>query len=153
MKSRSLSNPIVLKSIRSLTGLGLVLLTAMPTASVFAEDQAPSPAKTEAPAKPAKAKAAASTGPVECVRLGQRVIAALARDDSGAANQFHNFYIAFKCSPQHLAQAFGCLVNLQAANPGLSNPLPEHVKQCWDDPATIPKVQPQPPAEPAGEKK
>lgn len=127
---------------------GLVLLAAVPMADA---DAAP----TDAPAKlaqlssqsaKAKAKPAAPSEPAECVRTGQRVIAALARDDSGAASQFHNFYVAFKCPPHRLAQAFGCLVNLQAANPGLNNPSPEQVAQCWDDPATLPKVQPQPPA-------
>lgn len=153
MKSRSVAPTRAIKSIRSLAGTSLVLLATLQAASVLAAEPASAQTKAEA-AKAAKPKSAVSTGPIECVRLGQRVIAALARDDSGAANQFHNFYTAFKCSPQHLAQAFGCLVNLQAANPGLSNPLPEHVKQCWDDPATIPKVQqPQPPAEPQGEKK
>jgi hypothetical protein len=72
------------------------------------------------------------------------VIAALARDDSGAANEFHNFYIAFKCPPQHLAQAFGCLVGLQTQHPNISNPSAEQVAQCWEDPTTIPEVKPQP---------
>lgn len=111
----------------------------------------PVPAPAAAPAKPAPAKSvvpAKSVGaslPVECVRTGQHVIAALARDDSGTASQFHNFYVAFKCPPQQLAQAFGCLVKLQTANPGLTNPSPEQVRECWEDPSTLPKVLPPPP--------
>jgi hypothetical protein len=102
---------------------------------------APNPAQ----AKPAvAAKPGGAQLPVECVRTGQRVIAALARDDSGTAGQFHDFYVAFKCPPQRLAQAFGCLVNLQTANPGLSNPSPEQVTQCWDEP--VPASKPPSPA-------
>jgi len=118
----------------------------------------PAVAKPSQPAAPAvqaaavaakvKPKPAAPSESPECVRTGQRVIAALARDDSGAASQFHNFYEAFKCPPLHLAQAFGCLVNLQAANPGLNNPSPEQVNHCWNDPTTLPKVEaPKPPEE------
>ncbi len=155
MKFWSVSPPRAGKIIRGFAGLGLVMLTAMQVAPASAQDAepakaAPAPVK---PAQPVKAKSAAALGPAECVRTGQRVIGALARDDSGAASQFHTFYIAFKCSPQHLAQAFGCLVNLQNATPGLSNPSPEQVKQCWDDPSTLPKVAPPPAQEPAKEKK
>lgn len=107
----------------------------------------PAPAATPAKAAPAKAPASAKSAgaslPIECVRTGQHVIANLARNDSGTANQFHNFYVAFKCPPQHLAQAFGCLVKWQTVNPG-ANPSEEKVKECWEDPATPPK--PQPPA-------
>lgn len=143
-------------------GFGLVMLLALNASAGWAEEAAkPAPAKAEpAAAKPApkaaaeektaakpaaakpKAKPAGSLGTAECVRTGQRVIAALARDDSGAASQFHNFYMAFKCPPPHLAQAFGCLVNLQTANPGLSNPSPEQISQCWENPDEIPKVTP-----------
>ena len=42
------------------------------------------------------------TGPVECIRTGQRTIAALARDDSGAATHFHTFYEAFNLSLIHI---------------------------------------------------
>ncbi|MFZ4698722.1 MAG: hypothetical protein ACOYMG_01605 [Candidatus Methylumidiphilus sp.] len=164
-----------------LPALGLILIAAMPPSPAVAEDAAKpaatSAAKPESPAtRPAKlgqtakpedlahnpakaalaakpkAKPAAYLGTAECVRTGQRVIAALARDDSGAASQFHTFYTAFKCPPPQLALAFGCLVNLQKANPGLSNPTPEQVTQCWEEPSEIPKVQPQPAADGAGEK-
>jgi hypothetical protein len=160
--------------------LGLVVLAAMPVSYAVAED-APKPAaataaksepsapkqpaavaaksdapsaKSAKPVQPAKAKAkpATNVGTAECVRTGQRVIAALARDDSGAASQFHTFYTAFMCSPQHLAQAFGCLVNLQSAHPGLSNPTPEQVTQCWEDPLEMPAVLPQQGADGAGDK-
>ena len=146
------------KNTRGFAGIGLVMLAAAPAAPVFAQDAQPAaasakPATPVKPAQPAKAKSAAALGPAECVRTGQRVISALARDDSGAASQFHTFYVAFKCSPQHLAQAFGCLVNLQSVTPGLSNPSPEQVKQCWDDPSVLPKVTAQPAPQPAGEKK
>ena len=124
---------------------------AQPVQPAKSESLAPNPDKISAVLKP-KAKPAPAVGTAECVRTGQRVIAALARDDSGTASQFHNFYSAFKCSPQHLAQAFGCLVNLQLANPGLSNPPQEQVTQCWEDPAVIPKVHPQPGTDSAGEK-
>ncbi len=122
-----------------------------PTQPAKPENLAPNPEKISPVLKP-KAKPAPIVGTAECVRTGQRVIAALARDDSGTASQFHNFYAAFKCSQQHLAQAFGCLVNLQLANPGLSNPSQEQVTQCWEDPAVIPKVHPQPGTDSAGEK-
>ena len=148
-----------------LSALGFILLTAMPLCSALAEDA--SKPNTPAQAKPesqagktaksegivskagqavkSKAKAPVISGSAECVRTGQRVIAALARDDSGAASQFHTFYTAFKCSPQNLALSFGCLVNLQKANPGLSNPSQEQVSQCWEQPSEIPKVLPPPP--------
>lgn len=115
-----------------------------PTDTPAVAAASPAPEATKSKAKPTVVAESA-----ECVRTGQRVIATLARDDSGAASQFYNFYsTAFKCPPQKLAQAFGCLVNLQTVNPGLANPSPEQVAQCWNDPATPPRVlpQPQPPA-------
>jgi hypothetical protein len=151
----------------------LALLAALPAAAPYAEEAAkatsasaktvPSPAKpaphgkTEIAAKPAPAPAPVAVVkpkpgtlfPAECIRTGQRVIAALARDDSGAASQFHNFYTAFKCSPTHLAQSFGCLVTLQTSTPGLSNPSPEQVSLCWDNPSEPPKVPAPPPPPPA----
>ena len=128
-----------------------------PAASAPAETSAAPPAnsaKTAQPiAKPAKAKPALPAEPPECVRTGQRVITALARDDSGAATQFHKFYEAFKCPAPRLTQAFRCLVNLQTANPGLTNPTPEQVTQCWRNPATLPRVEaPKPSAKAPGEK-
>lgn len=177
MKSCSVATPHAVNRLRGLAGLGLVVLAAMPFSSALAEPPAaapatkaeaapvpapakpaPAPTKTEAapavkaataPAKvAAPAKPAIPAAPAECIRTGQRVIAALARDDTGAATQFFAFYNAFKCPPAHLTQAFACLVKLQAANPGLSNPSPEQVGQCWDDPAVIPKVLPPPPPQP-----
>ena len=176
MKLCSVATPRAVYRLPGLVGLGLIALAAMPFPCASAEPSATAtPAKTEAtpassPAKPpapsakpaaeaakvvepAKAvvssKPAAPSAPAECVRTGQRVIAALARDDTGAATQFFAFYNAFKCSPTHLTQAFACLVKLQAANPGLSNPSPEQVGQCWEDPAVIPKVLPPPAPQPA----
>lgn len=132
-------------------------LASLMALNVNAEEPAKPAAPTQAAAptaKPAispvkaKAKPAVPAEPPECIRTGHRVIAALARDDSGAASQFHKFYEAFRCPPTRLAQAFGCLVNLQTANPGLNNPTPEQVEGCWDDPATLPKVEaPKPPAQ------
>ncbi|MFM8331364.1 MAG: hypothetical protein ACKN9T_06720 [Candidatus Methylumidiphilus sp.] len=113
-----------------------------PTTGTVAAATKPAPTAKPAPAKPVPAV------PAECVRTGQRVIAALARDDTGAASQFFAFYNSFKCPPPHLAQAFGCLVNLQTVNPGLANPTQEQVAQCWTDPATPPKVIPPPPPPP-----
>jgi hypothetical protein len=97
----------------------------------------------------AKTRSRISSGPPECLRTGQRTIAALARDDSGAAGQFYNFYVGFKCPPQRLAQAFGCLVRLQSENPNLTNPSSEQVSQCWADPSVMPEAgEPQAPASP-----
>jgi len=143
------------KAIRNAIGAGAALacLSAVtayaeetpPAASVPAETSATPPAnsaKTAQPmAKPAKAKAALPAEQPECIRTGQRVITALARDDSGAATQFHKFYEAFKCPEPRLTQAFRCLVNLQTANPGLTNPTPEQVAQCWQNPAALPRVE------------
>jgi hypothetical protein len=170
MKFWSVTTPPARRAAGGLATLGLIMLAATPAAHVLAGD-APKPpvaatskpdaqpathqARPATPSLPAKAKAKpanAVSGTAECVRTGQRVIAALARDDSGAANQFHTFYMAFKCSPQHLAHAFGCLVNLQAAHPGLSNPSPEQVTECWEEPSEMPKVQPPPAADGSGEK-
>lgn len=145
---------------RRLSGAAVALLAGLAASSAWAENaagakpQAAAPAPVPAKATPAAKPAPKPVGPAECVRTGQRVIAALARDDSGAASQFHTFYTAFKCPPQHLAQAFGCLVGLQTKNPSISNPSPEQVSQCWDDPTTIPEVKPpQPETPPAGEAK
>lgn len=124
-----------------------VLSATLPAPVLGAEAAAPPAAKTSKAAPPAKPHPKFQ-GSAECVRTGQRVIAALARDDSGAAEQFHTFYTAFKCPPQHLAQAFGCLVALQTQHPNISNPSPEQVTQCWEDPATIPAVKPEPPVQP-----
>jgi hypothetical protein len=144
---------------RALAAAGLALFLGLAQSSAWAEEPAaaPAPVKPTAPAKavqPAKPHPKTFTGPAECIRTGQRVVAALARDDSGAANQFYTFYTAFKCPTPHLAQAFGCLVGLQTQNPSISNPSPEQVQQCWNDPATIPEVKPaQPETPPAGEAK
>jgi hypothetical protein len=139
------------RSHRALAGAGLALLVSLSASSVRAENAAGAKAEVSAKAAhPAKPRAKAAE-PAECVRTGKRVIAALARDDSGAANQFHTFYTAFKCPPQHLAQAFGCLVGLQTQHPSISNPSPEQVSQCWEDPATIPEVKPQPQPQPQPE--
>ena len=164
MKFWSVATPLVRNVTVALGCVGLIALMALPSSPVQAEETAKaSPAKADAQAaKPAKAtkpvpapklKARpAYQGTAECERTGQRVIAALARDDSGAASQFHTFYVAFGCSAPHLAQAFGCLVNLQASNPGLSNPSPEQVTQCWESPQETPVVHEQPSAEGTGEK-
>lgn len=161
MKLSKVAAPCGSQTIRGLAGLGLTVLALLAAVSAQAEDAA-KPAPAAAPAKAAPAAVAAKPAatpaapkpvatkpapvmPAECVRTGQRVIAALARDDTGAASQFHAFYVNFKCSPTQLAQAFGCLVNLQTANPSVANPAPEHVSQCWNDPATVPKVAPPPP--------
>ncbi len=134
-----------------------MILLAAAAGPAVAEDQKPGsgPSKSIVPkTKPAKKPAPKTDpGPPECMRVGQRVIAALARDDSGAARQFYDFYTAFKCPPQHLPRAFGCLVALQTTNPSLASPSPEHVTQCWEDPSTVPVVQPPPPATAPDEKK
>lgn len=157
MKLRNVTSPHPVKGILGLVGLGLIAFAAAPISyaaqpkdsqPVAAPAQA-APAQAAPAATPAKAsapaKSAGATQPVECVRTGQRVIAALARDDSGTASQFHAFYTAFKCPPQQLAQAFGCLVKLQAATPSLTNPSAEQVAACWDE-AIQAKAQPHPPA-------
>jgi len=177
MKFCRVTTPSVNNAILGLVKIGLFVLMLVP-ASIVVADNAPntpsaSAAKPETtatnPVKPAPVVKTVSTIPAanvasnqtkpssvarpkakpECVRTGQRVIAALARDDSGAASQFHTFYSAFNCSSAHLAQAFGCLVNLQTANPGLSNPTLEQVTQCWDDPTVIPKISNTPSDKPA----
>jgi vacuolar-type H+-ATPase subunit I/STV1 len=107
-------------------------------------------AEKAAAEKAAAIAKAAALVPAECVRTGERVIAALSRDDAGAANQFFNFYNTFKCSQPHLAQAFGCLVKFQTTNPAIANPSVEAIKQCWDDPSSLPKAPP-PVATPAPE--
>lgn len=173
MKFWSVATPLVRNVTVAFGCVGLIALMALPVSPVHAEETAKaspaSPAKTDAQAaKPAKAAKQVTVnkpvpvpklkarpayqGTAECLRTGQRVIAALARDDSGAASQFHTFYAAFGCSAPHLAQAFGCLVNLQASNPGLSNPSPEQVTQCWESPQETPVVHEQPSADGAGEK-
>ena len=170
MKSLSVSHSHGQQRIRHLVAVGLTALLLMPMASALAgEGQAeeevavePVPVVKKAVktakkiAKATKEHTKVSAVPAECVRTGQRVISALARDDSGAAGQFYSFYAAFDCSKSHLAQAFGCLVKLQNANPGLSNPSPEQVKQCWENPAAVPTASPvQPSSNPAanGDKK
>ena len=167
MKFWSVATPPVRNVTAALGCVGLIALMALPAFPVQAEEtakaspatpakadaQAAKPAKTTKPVPLPKLKARpANQGTAECVRTGQRVIAALARDDSGAASQFHTFYAAFGCSAPHLAQAFGCLVNLQASHPGLSNPSPEQVTHCWESPQETPVVHEQPSAEGAGEK-
>ena len=177
MKFCSVTTLPLSEAIPSLVKIGLVVLMFMPASFVVADNTpnttAPAAAKPETtatnPVKPAPVTKPVSSIPVanvasnqtktsspsrlkakpECVRTGQRVIAALAREDSGAASQFHTFYAAFSCSPAHLAQAFGCLVNLQTANPGLSNPTPEQVTECWDEPTVIPKIIKTPSDKPA----
>lgn len=144
-----------------LVGIGLILVAAVAGSEASAENEpkpGARPSKTVPASKqkpPQKTDAKTDPGPPECMRIGQRVIAALARDDSGAAGQFYAFYTAFKCPQQRLSQSFGCLVNLQTTNPSFANPSPEHVTQCWEDPSTVPVVQPppQPPAEGPEEKK
>lgn len=162
MKFWSVTAPSPNNLIRGLASTGLILLATL-SASYAAEPDspaatkpqgaaAPKPALPTPAAKPALPAPAAKIKPkpqetAECIRIGQRVIAALAREDTGAASQFFNFYSAFKCSQTHLEQAFGCLASLQEANPGLSNPTQEQVTQCWKDPTVTPKVQPPQPTE------
>ena len=182
MKFSSVATPRAIPRLCGWAGVGFVVLAAMSASPALAGDKDPQPTAAPAPAnqapaaKPAQPPAPAAPNPapvkpvqaakpgtplpVECVRTGQRVIAALARDDSGTAGQFHNFYTAFKCPPQHLAQSFGCLVSLQNANPGLTNPSTEQVSQCWDDPAPasktptpVPAPAPANPSHADGEKK
>ena len=170
MKSLSVSHSRGQQWIRELAKVGLAALLIMPMAPTLAEEGVaegemlaePAPVVKKAVksakkiARVTKERVKVPTVPAECVRTGQRVIAALARDDSGAAGQFYAFYDAFDCARPHLAQAFGCLVKLQSANPGLSNPSPEQVNQCWDNPASA-SIAPiaQPSASPGanGEKK
>lgn len=145
MKCRSASTPRIGRGRPLLSTVAL--LAALWAQGVAAETAAADPetaAKTAKAAAPKKPRPKFQ-GPAECVRTGQRVIAALARDDSGAATQFYTFYSAFKCPPKHLAEAFGCLVELQTQNSSISNPSPEQVSQCWNDPATVPVVKPEPP--------
>jgi hypothetical protein len=165
MKLWCVSKPCAIKRIRRLAGIGLGALAAMQASQAWAEEAAkppvaqaqsaqaaPAPAAPQKPAGAAKAKVSAkpaAAAPAECIRTGQRVIAALARDDTGVASQFFTFYTAFKCSQPHLVQAFGCLVKLQMANPAISNPSPDLVNQCWSDPSMLPSLPPSPPpAEP-----
>jgi len=166
MKFRNVPAPRTAKRIRGLAGIGLAALALMPLSPAVADDiakpaaaaQEKASAPTPPPASPkaageakaaAAAKAQAQTAapakpafaaPWECIRTGQRVIAALTRDDTGAASQFFAFYNAFKCPQPHLAQAFGCLVKYQKTNPTIASPAPEVVSQCWDDPAALPRA-------------
>lgn len=164
MKSWCAHKTCANESIRGLAGAGLTAFALAAALPAWAEEPAkPAAAQEQAPTQPpahaaqkpaadAKGKAAAKTAfaaSPECVRIGQRVIAALARDDTGPATQFFGFYNAFKCSQPHLIQAFGCLVKLQTANPSISNPSADLVNQCWNDPGATPNVPPPPPpAEP-----
>ena len=130
----------------SLRGIGLALAALMlqlATSEVQSEAGVPQEKPVASKIKPRL------TGPVECIRTGQRTVAALARDDSGAATHFHAFYEAFNCPASQLAKAFGCLVNLQEKNPSISNPSPDQVEQCWANPSKTPEVAP--PAEPPKE--
>ena len=133
-------------------GIGvLAMLSATPTLAEPPPPEIASPSQAAVLARPDPLRKLRIKSPAdlpECVRTGQRVIGALARDDSSAANQFFAFYLAFKCPPEHLAQAFGCLVELQASAPNLANPSPDHIAQCWDNPTTPPPPPP-PPPEPA----
>jgi hypothetical protein len=139
--------------LRGHVGVGIGLLAMLPATQSLAEPPPPeiaSPSQAAVLSRPDPLRKLRIKSPAdlpECERTGQRVIGALARDDSGAANQFYGFYTAFKCPPDHLAQAFGCLVELQASAPNLASPSPDHVAQCWDNPMTPPP--PPPPPEPA----
>jgi hypothetical protein len=141
MKSRNIPFHRANHWVRGLAGIGLAGLAVLSAPFVLADNapKATAPAKAVQPSTPGSK---ISPWPTECDRMGQRIIAALVRDDPGAANQFFNFYTAFKCPPQQLAKSFGCLVKLQNANPDLTNPSPEQVAQCWVDPSTTPEIKP-----------
>ena len=171
MKFWSVSTPPTSSVSLGLSVLSFIILAAMPLTPSMAEDAAKpaAPTAVKPDSQPAATKSAPSSKPenpasksaqsskpkakqpgalvsAECERTGKRVVAALARDDSGAASQFYTFYTAFKCSPQALASAFGCIVNLQKDKPDVYNPKPEEINQCWEQPSVIPKDLPENPA-------
>lgn len=128
-----------------LVGFGVSVFLWSSAQSLVMADESISPlphtgAATASP--PPKSVPKIIVGPAECARVGQRIIAALARDDAGAATQFYYFYNSFRCPPDHVAKAFGCLVNLQMKAPELSNPPPEQVEQCWNEPSKVPNPPP-----------
>jgi len=78
-----------------------------------------------------------SAGPVpdgrlECGWVGTRIIGLLVRDDIDGANQYHQFFLAFGCAGDQLAQAFRCTVGGGAELAGA--PLNDRITGCWSNP-------------------
>ena len=100
------------------------------------------PATTQSVAAPHKPSGPA--GNPECVWLGRRVINLLVRDDLDTAFRHLDLYDRFGCPGSHIQASFRCLVVQPPLDQKASDALEERVKNCWDDPNTIP-----PPAAPA----
>lgn len=105
--------------------------------------------KSEPPAAPTQSAAAPHrpSGPAgnpECVWLGRRVINLLVRDDLDTAFRHLDLYDRFGCPGSHIQASFRCLVIQPPLDQKASDALEERVKNCWNDPNTIP-----PPAAPA----
>ncbi len=99
--------------------------------------------KGDAPAAPAQSAAVARTpsGPAgnpECVWLGKRVINLLVRDDLDTAFRHLDLYDRFGCPGSHIQASFRCLVLQPPLDQKASDALEERVKNCWNDPSTIP---------------
>jgi hypothetical protein len=143
---------MILRVFGLMAGLVLYVLVAPPAsatetaapAGAVESDVPPKQAESDAdprpmrplPPRPAGAHGGAGAGgPSQsdhCRWLGQRIVSLLSRDDAMTAKDFNPFYERFGCPPEHLAEAFGCVVAGDGQAQG--DDLAMRVDRCWTDP-------------------
>jgi hypothetical protein len=121
-----------------------------------AQDQAPKPGASNAPAAADAAKdnqrktdefveaAQAINGPAgnpECVWLGRRVVRLMWLDDLDTAFRHLDLYDRFGCPGGHVQATFRCLVRFfSVIDPKVPDSLSSRVHACWINPAAQPQA-------------
>jgi hypothetical protein len=145
--------------LRHLAVSGLAFLIGMGGAfaqSGNAQDQAPKPGATNAPAAADAAKdnqrktdefveaAQVLNGPAgnpECVWLGRRVVRLMWLDDLDTAFRHLDLYDRFGCPGGHVQAAFRCLTRFGGQiDPKVADTLNSHVHACWINPNAQPQA-------------
>lgn len=74
-------------------------------------------------------------GNPECVWLGRRVVALLARDDTDGAFRNLELYDRFGCPGPHIQATFRCVIRQGSAEAGSQQAIDARVHACWLNPS------------------
>jgi hypothetical protein len=139
-----------------LIGIGPIAIGDAFAQSGSAQDQAPKPGTTNAPAAADAAKdnqrktdefveaAQAINGPAgnpECVWLGRRVVRLMWLDDLDTAFRHLDLYDRFGCPGGHVQATFRCLTRFGGQiDPKVAETLNSRVHACWINPGAQPQA-------------
>jgi hypothetical protein len=85
-------------------------------------------------------------GNPECVWLGRRVVALLAREETESAHRHLELYDRFGCPGPHIQTSFRCVIRQGASGPDAEQALPARVHACWLNPSAPAAATATPPA-------